>query len=90
MFIKVLTRLIHRNSYVSILYGAIFLHIFLFSLPATAQQTTGNQSYNYSKVSEHPRLLLKKGEELQVQSSIYKNTELKKVDGYIHQVSDVF
>lgn len=47
-----------------------------------------DHSYDYSKIEVHPRLLLNKGEEKVLKSSVARNPEFKKIDTYIHQISD--
>jgi len=45
-------------------------------------------SYDYSKIAKHPRLLLAKGEEETIKSSLQRNPEFKRIDSYIKEFSD--
>ncbi len=65
-----------------IFFGILF-YTFLY-----AQQGETAPSYDYSKIEAHPRLLLNKGEEELIKSSIARSPEFKKIDAYIHKVSD--
>lgn len=73
--------------YKKILYGVFFPHLLIFSLLAAAQPAS-KQAYDYSTVTPHPRLLLKKGEETQVKAAVERNAELKQVDDYIQKISN--
>ncbi|MFD1629570.1 heparinase II/III domain-containing protein [Pseudopedobacter beijingensis] len=73
------------DGYNSILKTALVLCMLVFCLHVKAQEP---ESYNYSQIKEHPRLLLGKDEEKAIKTSIEKNPEFKKIDSYIHQISD--
>lgn len=70
------------KQYTLIFFGVLF-YTFLH-----AQQGEAILSYDYSKIAAHPRLLLNKGEEKVLKFSIARNPEFKKIDTYIHKVSD--
>jgi len=53
-----------------------------------AAQPPAEYSYNYATISAHPRLLLKKGEEAAIKSSLKAHPELKIIDDYIMKTSD--
>lgn len=52
-----------------------------------AQDKT-NLSYDYDKIVDHPRLLLKQGEEEAIRVSLQRNPEFQRIDAYIRQVCD--
>lgn len=69
--------------------GCIFICFTISQcLTANAQLKTTELSYDYSKIKEHPRLLLGGGEENLIKFSIQRNPEFKKIDSYIKQVAD--
>lgn len=78
---------IPSHPYQSLRHGVFFLHFLFLSFGITAQPSHDEQSFKYTAVAPHPRLLLNKGEERQVKASIERSTELKKVDDYIQSVS---
>lgn len=45
-------------------------------------------SYDYSQITNHPRLLLTQGEEEDVKLALQRNPEFKKIHNYIIQVAD--
>ena len=47
-----------------------------------------NLSYDYDKIADHPRLLLKQGEEVAIRASLQRNPEFQRIDAYIRQVCD--
>jgi hypothetical protein len=53
-----------------------------------AQDVPLNESINYSKVANHPRLLLSKDDEKVLLKAIANNPGYKKIDTYIHEISD--
>ncbi|TZF83186.1 hypothetical protein FW774_12900 [Pedobacter sp. BS3] len=67
---------------------AFIIGVSLCCIRVNAQTAAVTQSYNYSKIAAHPRLLLSKGEEKDIKASIQRNPEFKKIDTYIMQVSD--
>ncbi|ACU04855.1 heparinase II/III domain-containing protein [Pedobacter heparinus] len=60
----------------------------IYCVQVKAQNAGIIPSYNYSQITEHPRLLLVKGEENALKASIQRNPEFKIVDTYIRQVAD--
>src|SRR5690606_2809691 len=44
--------------------------------------------YDYEKMADHPRLLLKQGEEEAIRASLQRNPEFQQIDAYIRQVCD--
>lgn len=62
----------------------IFLMLLLFCIT----QVSAQLSYDYSKITPHPRLLLIKGEEIDIKASINRNPEFKILDDYIKKIAD--
>jgi hypothetical protein len=75
------------HPYQSLRHGVFFLHFLFLSFGITAQPNHDEQSFNYTAVAPHPRLLLNKGEEHRVKASVERSAELRKVDDYIQSVS---
>lgn len=46
------------------------------------------QTFNYSQLQEHPRLLLKQGEEQRIHKSLSESVELQRVYNYMLDESD--
>ena len=46
------------------------------------------QTFNYNQLQEHPRLLLKQGEEQRIHKSLNESTELQRVYNYMLDESD--
>ena len=65
-----------------------FIFICLTTIFVEGQEKTTKNSYNYSEISEHPRLLLNKNEEIKVVEAVNKSPELKKVHDYIIETSN--
>ncbi|RAV28243.1 hypothetical protein DN748_14600 [Sinomicrobium soli] len=76
------------NKYNGALRGILILCVFISCLLTHAQNTASALSYNYSAIAAHPRLLLSEEGEKILRSSLKRNPEFKKIDTYIHQVSD--
>lgn len=76
------------TSQATIIKYLFLTYIVVCSIRVNAQNTTTAHSYNYSQIAEHPRLLLLKGEENTIKSSLQRNPEFKKLDTYIMQASD--
>lgn len=87
---KIISPETHRKNHKrkSILKGIFMLCVLVLSTQGKAQSAEPERSYDYSRIRAHPRLLLTEGEEKALRSSIKRNPEFKKIDTYIHQVSD--
>lgn len=68
----------------------LFLFIFLSSLFINGQEKSISESFNYSEIAEHPRLLLNKNEEVKIIEAVNKKPEFKKIHDYIIQQSNSF
>lgn len=69
----------------------LFLFIFLSSLLLKGQEKEHLESYDYySQISKHPRLLLKKNEEIKVIEAIKRNPQFKKIHNYIIKEANSF
>lgn len=66
--------------------GIINLCVMFFILGIT--QVNAQYSYDYSKITDHPRLLLTQGQENDIKASLDRNSEFKKIDEYIKNVAD--
>lgn len=64
----------------------VFLMLLVVNMLRAGAQVS--QSYNYSKIVSHPRLLLSEKDEIILKQSIVKNPYLDKIDKYVRQVSD--
>lgn len=64
----------------------LMLCAFLYCLPSGAQNTP--LSYDYSRISPHPRLLLKAGEEAAIKAAVKKYPAFKQINDYIINSSD--
>ncbi len=64
------------------------LLLLLFCFQVVAQQREETLSFDYQQIKEHPRLLLNRGEEKDIQAAVVRNPEFKLIDTYIHRVSD--
>ena len=60
----------------------------LLSVALQSQEKLSTNSYDYTKIAEHPRLLLNKNEEVKVIESVNKSAELKKVHDHIIETSN--
>lgn len=74
-------------------YQCYFKRILLFSMlvvcfQMNAQNGETGHSYAYSEIAAHPRILLSKADEGALRQAIAKYPEFKKIDTYIHKVSD--
>jgi hypothetical protein len=67
-------------------FFAFFLLLGLISQPLFAQQV---QSFDYSQIKPHPRLLLLQNEEEKIASSLRKSAELRRVDEFIRQQAEL-
>ncbi|WP_245546757.1 heparinase II/III domain-containing protein [Pseudopedobacter saltans] len=56
--------------------------------PAKAQIQQNTKSYDYTKIAEHPRLLLLKGEEEKIKASIIRNSDFSKLDAFMRNRAD--
>ena len=70
--------------------GCIALFMVLLCLQTNAQNPPLAETYNYSKIASHPRILLSKQDELVLQKAISSIPEFKKIDNYIKESSDKF
>lgn len=66
----------------------VFITVFIAYLPLEGQIKQNSYSYDYSKIANHPRLLLTKEDEKSLRLSFTKSPEFKKVDNYVIKVSD--
>ncbi len=60
--------------------------VILFVLGIT--QVNAQYSYDYSKIADHPRLLLTKVQEDDIKESLKRNPEFRKIDEYIKKIAD--
>jgi hypothetical protein len=70
--------------------GCIALFMVLLSLQTKAQNAPLAETYNYSKIANHPRLLLNKEDEQALKKSIGAVPEFKKIDAFIIESADKF
>lgn len=70
--------------------GILVVLLIYLCVSVNAQVARSVLSFDYAKIKEHPRLLLTKGEEIGLKASLDKKSELKRIDTYIHQMSDSF
>lgn len=77
---------------ISIKHGLACLIIISYSFCSlfVSAQESSNLSFNYDKISAHPRLLLKAGEEKLIKQAIKKSPELKVLHDYIFKKADGF
>lgn len=68
----------------------LFLFIFLTSLCINGQEKSNAESFNYSEIAEHPRLLLNKDEEIKMVDAIIKKPEFKKIHDFIIESANEF
>src|SRR5690606_29560105 len=74
----------HQCCFKRILLFSAF--IVCFQMNAQKEKTT--HSYVYSEIASHPRILWSKEDEGTLKGAIAKYPEFKKIDTYIHEVSD--
>jgi hypothetical protein len=71
--------------------SAIFLcFCFCFIIFSNAQEKNKAHSFNYSEVTEHPRIIFKKGEESKILAAVNKNKEYKIIHDYILETADKY
>ena len=56
------------------------LFVFLINIQAKSQNTPLTESFNYSKIEKHPRLLLSKEEDVVLKKAIANIPEFKKIE----------
>ncbi|MBC9798025.1 heparinase II/III domain-containing protein [Sinomicrobium weinanense] len=77
-----------KNTCRNILKGFFIGYVLVLCLGANAQSAEPALSYNYSRIADHPRILLSEADEKTLKASLKRNPEFKKVDAYIRRVSD--
>ena len=70
--------------------GCIVLFMILLCLQTKAQNAPLAETYNYSKIANHPRLLLNKEDEQALKKAIGAVPEFKKIDAFIIESADKF
>ena len=63
---------------------------FCFIIFSNAQEKNKAHSFNYSEVTEHPRIIFKKGEESKILAAVNKNKEYKIIHDYILETADKY
>ncbi len=69
---------------------SLVLFFVLMCIQTRAQNVPLTESFNYSKIASHPRILLNKEDELVLQKAISTIPEFKKIDAFITESSDKF
>ncbi len=70
------------------LYCIVTLCCLALNFPVFGQSTGPVPSFDYRQIQEHPRLLLNRGAEKEIQEAIAKNPEFQEIDAYIRRMSD--
>ena len=78
------------NSKKYFIDGCIVLFMALVCLQTKAQNDPLAETYNYSKIANHPRLMLNKDDELVLKKAIGAVPEFKKIDAFIIESADKF